>query len=176
MSDPFIGEIRAVGYNFAPLGWAQCNGQTLSISQNTALFSLLGTTYGGDGRTTFALPDLQGGGPVQSGQGPGLSYISLGDTGGVATVALLTQQMAAHPHSIGAVDAGGTQNTPAGAALAEARTGRVADLQYGPGTAQVPMNPRMLATTGGSQPHNNMPPYLVVNFIIALQGIYPPRS
>ena len=176
MSDPYLGEIRAVGYNFAPLGWAMCNGQILAISQNTALFSLLGTTYGGDGKSAFALPNLPGMCPLQSGQGPGLSYIELGESGGDPQVTLLTQQMAAHPHGIGVVDATGTQNTPANAALAESRTGRVADLQYGPGTTQVPMNPNMLAPAGASGPHNNMPPYLVVNFIIALQGIYPPRS
>ena len=176
MSDQFVGEIRSVSYNFAPVGWALCNGQLLSISQNTALFSLLGTTYGGDGRTTFGLPDLRGACPVQSGQGSGLSYIDLGESGGDAAVTLLTQQMAGHTHGIGVVDATGTQNSPASAALAEARTGRVAELQYGPGTTAVPMSPKMLALTGGSQPHNNMPPYLVVNFIIALSGIYPPRS
>ena len=176
MSDQFVGEIRSVSYNFAPVGWALCDGQFLSIAQNTALFSLLGTTYGGDGKSVFALPDLRGACPVQSGQGPGLSYIDLGETGGAAAVTLLTQQMAAHTHGIGAVDAAGTQNTPAAAALAEARTGRVTELQYGPGTTAVPMSPRMLAQAGGSQPHNNMPPFLVVNFIIALQGIYPPRS
>ena len=176
MSDAYVGEIRAVSYNFAPVGWALCNGQLMQISQNTALFSLLGTTYGGDGRTTFGLPNLQGASPLQSGQGQGLSYINLGEAGGDATVALLTQEMASHSHSIGVVDAGGNQNTPANAAYAEARVGRDASLQYGPGTTQVAMSPRMVATTGNSQPHNNMPPYLVVNFIIALQGIYPPRS
>jgi microcystin-dependent protein len=176
MSDAYVGEIRAVGYNFAPVGWALCNGQLLQISQNTALFSLLGTTYGGDGRTTFALPDLRAACPVQSGQGPGLSYIGLGESGGVSTVALLTTQMAAHTHNIGVVDGAGTQNNPAAAAFAEAREGRDAQLQYGPGTTQVPMHPGMLAMAGNSQPHNNLPPYLVVNFIIALQGIYPPRS
>jgi microcystin-dependent protein len=176
MSDQYVGEIRAVGYNFAPLGWALCNGQLLAISSNTALFSLIGTYYGGDGRSTFALPNLQGMCPLHAGQGPGLSYISLGESGGDAAVTLQTQQMAAHPHGIGVVDSAGGQNTPALAALAEARVGRVASLQYGPGTTQVPMNPSMLAVTGGNQAHNNMPPYLVVNFIIALQGIYPPRS
>jgi microcystin-dependent protein len=176
MSDPYVGEIRAVGYNFAPTGWAQCNGQLLAISQNTALFSLLGTTYGGNGTSNFALPNLQGSCPVQSGQGPGLSYIDLGETGGDPTVTLQTQQLAAHTHAIGVVNASGTQNTPANGALAEARTGRVADLQYGAGVTQVAMNPAMLALAGNNQPHNNLPPYLVVNFIIALQGIFPPRS
>jgi microcystin-dependent protein len=176
MSDQYVGEIRAVGYNFAPTGWAMCNGQLLAISSNTALFSLLGTYYGGDGKSNFALPNLQGMCPVNAGQGNGLSYIGLGEDGGVPQVTLLTQQMALHNHGIGVVNSAGTENTPMNTSLAEAHFGRDPSLQYGPGTTQVPMNPQMLAFTGGSQPHNNMPPYLVVNFIIALQGIYPPRS
>jgi microcystin-dependent protein len=177
MSDPYIGEIRATGYNFPPVNWAQCNGQTLPISQFTALFSILGTYYGGDGKSTFGLPNLQGICPLQYGQGAGLSYIDVGEPGGDAQVTLQTPQMTAHPHGIGVVSAEGTAKSPSLAALAEARTGRVGALQYGTGaTGQVPMNARMLAMAGGSQPHNNMPPYLVVNFIIALQGIFPPRS
>lgn len=176
MSDPYVGEIRAVGYNFPPVGWALCNGQLLSISQNSALFSLLGTYYGGDGKSNFALPNLQGRCPVQNGQGPGLSYIGLGEMGGSPQVTLLLSEMAAHPHGIGVVDAAGTTNSPSATSLAEARTGRVGALQYGNTTNQVAMNSRMLAMAGNGQPHNNMPPYLVVNFIIALQGIYPPRG
>jgi microcystin-dependent protein len=176
MSEAFIGDIKVVSFGFAPKGWALCNGQLLPISQNTALFSLLGTYYGGDGKSTFALPNLQGACPVQNGQGPGLSYIGLGESGGVPTVTLETQQMAAHPHGIGVVNAEGASNSPSLTSLAEARTGRVGALQYGTGTSQAPMHARMLAMAGNGQPHNNTPPYLVVNFIIALQGIYPPRS
>ena len=176
MSDHYLGEIRAVAYDFAPPGWAMCNGQVLPITANTALFALLGTMYGGDGIRTFGLPNLPGMCPLHAGQGPGLSFISVGESGGTPQVTLPIQQMAAHPHGIGVVNAAGTQNTPANAALAESRTGRVTDLQYGPGTTQVPMNPNMLALAGTTGSHNNMPPYLVVNFIIALQGIFPPRS
>lgn len=176
MSDQYLGEIRAVGYTFAPYGWALCDGQIVPISQYSALYSLLGTTYGGDGRSNFALPDLRGKCPLQSGQGPGLSFIALGQPGGVAGVTLQTQEMAAHPHGIGVVNAEGTTKTPANTALAEAREGRVGSLQYGTVANQVPMNARMLTMTGGSQAHNNLPPYLVVNFVIALQGVYPPRG
>jgi microcystin-dependent protein len=176
MSDQFVGEIRTVSYNFAPAGWALCNGQQLPISQYTALFSLLGTTYGGDGRTTFALPDLQGMSPLAPGQGPGLTSMALGQSGGTQTVTLTQAQLPAHNHTVGVVNDAGTQDSPKLAALAEAREGRVADKQYGPNANLTPMNPQMLAAVGGSQPHNNMPPYLVVNFIIALTGIFPPRS
>jgi microcystin-dependent protein len=176
MSDPYLGEIRATGYTFAPAGWALCNGQLLAIPPYTALFSLLGTSYGGDGLTTFALPNLQGVCPLAAGQGPGLTSIPLGESGGVQTVTLTGPQLAAHNHAIGVVAAEGTQTSPAAAALAEARVGRVAGPQYGPGKNLVPMDPRMLAPAGGSQPHNNMPPYLAVNFIIALAGAYPPRD
>ncbi len=180
MSDAYIGEIRATGYNFAPVNWALCNGAILPISQWTALYSILGTYYGGDGKSNFALPNLQGVCPLQSGQGAGLTYIDLGQPGGVPSVTLNTQQMAAHPHGIGVVTGTGTQDTPSLAALSGAREGRVGVPLYGvdttPPKSQVPMNARMLAMAGSSQPHNNMPPYLVVNFIIALQGIYPPRS
>ncbi|HEY1621540.1 MAG TPA: tail fiber protein [Streptosporangiaceae bacterium] len=180
MSDPYLGEIRATGYNFAPRDWALCNGQTLPISQWTALYSILGTYYGGDGKTVFGLPNLQGACPVQFGQGAGLSYIELGQPGGVPAVTLNTQQMAAHPHGIGVVTGTGSQDSPSLASLSGAREGRVGVPLYGtdgpPPTKQVQMNARMLAMAGSSQPHNNMPPYLVVNFIIALQGIYPQRS
>jgi microcystin-dependent protein len=176
VSEPFIGEIRAVGYNFAPVGWALCNGQLLPISQNTALFSLLGTFYGGNGTTNFQLPDLRGASPLHAGQGTGLSMIPLGASGGVPAVKLQVPQIPEHSHAIGVVDAGGTQTSPAGAAFAEARTGRVASLQYGAGVTPTTMNPKTLNETGGSSPHNNMPPFLVVNFIIALTGIFPARS
>lgn len=177
MTDQFVGEIRAVGYNFAPTGWALCNGQLIPISQNTALFSLLGTTYGGDGKSNFALPNLQGMAPVQQGQGPGLSLIDLGETAGETAVTLLQSEIPQHNHTIGVVNGSGSTTSPAGATFAEARVGRVSELVYGaPTSNQVPMNPLFLAPSGGSQPHNNMPPYLVLNFIIALQGIFPPRN
>lgn len=175
--DPFVGEIQAVAYNFAPQGWALCNGQLMPISQNTALFSLLGTTYGGDGRTTFALPNLQGCSPIFFGQGPGLSNYVEGQTGGETAVTLLQSEMPAHAHTVGVVDAPGSQNSPSGARLGKARFGKAFDLQYAPTpTAATRLDPSALAAAGGSQPHNNMPPYLVVNFIIALQGIFPARS
>jgi microcystin-dependent protein len=176
MSDPFVGEIRAVGYNFAPTGWAMCNGQLLPISQNTALFSLLGTYYGGDGKSNFGLPNLQGASAIQAGQGPGLSLIDQGETGGVAAVTLLTSEIAAHTHGINVVDEGGNANSPAGEILAESRTGRVTERQYAAGPdASTTLGVGALAIAGGSQPHNNMPPFLTVNFIIALQGVFPQR-
>jgi microcystin-dependent protein len=179
MSDQYLGEIRAVSYNFAPSGWAVCNGQLMAIAQNAALFSLLGTTYGGDGRVTFGLPNLAGASPLAPGQGPGLSRISLGENGGAAQVTLVSTEMPAHSHAVGVVDDAGDQDSPKNAALAQAGEGRDASDQYGPGgtgVALTPMSPQMLGRAGGSQPHNNMPPYLVVTFIIALQGVYPPRG
>jgi microcystin-dependent protein len=176
MSDQYLGEIRAVSYNFAPSGWAVCNGQLMAISQNTALFSLLGTSYGGDGRVTFALPDLQGASALAPGQGPGLSQISLGENGGTGQVTLLSTEMPVHTHAIGVVDDDGDQDSPKNAALAQARDGRDHINQYGPAVTLTAMSPQMLGRAGGSQPHNNMPPYLVVTFIIALQGVYPPRG
>lgn len=175
--DQFVGEIQICGYNFAPKGWAFCNGQLLPISQNTALFSILGTTYGGDGKSNFALPNLQGCSPVQAGQGPGLSPYYLGQTGGETTVTLLQSEIPAHTHTVGVVDAPGTQNSPSAALLGKARYGKAFDLQYAPtASAATTMAGAALASAGGGQPHNNMPPYLTLNFIIALQGIFPPRS
>lgn len=177
MADPFVGEIRIFGFNFPPTGWALCNGQLLPISQNTALFSLLGTNYGGNGTTTFGLPNLQGCAPLQPGQGAGLSLYDLGETGGTAAVALLTSQMPYHTHAAGGVNGAGTLATPAGNIWASAMVGRQAENRYAavPGTSPA-MAAQMLAPSGGGLPHNNMPPYLVLNFCIALQGIYPPRS
>jgi microcystin-dependent protein len=175
MTEPFIGEIRAVGFSFAPQGWALCNGQILPLASNTALFSLLGTTYGGDGKTTFALPNLQGATPVQQGQGPGLSLVELGETGGQASVTLQQSELASHTHGVNVVSGGGGQNDPTNAYLGSANSGGVEDLQYAP-TADAPMASAALSVAGGGQPHNNLSPYLVVNFIIALQGIYPPRD
>ena len=177
MTSPFVGEIRAVGYSFAPAGWALCNGQLLPISQNTALFSLLGTMYGGDGKSTFALPNLQGCSPIFFGQGPGLSLYDEGETGGSTAVTLIQSELPQHSHTVGVVDAPGSQNSPAGAHLGKARFGKGFDLQYAPSpTSGTTMNLEALALSGGSQPHNNMPPYLVLNFIIALQGVFPARQ
>lgn len=171
MSDPFVAEVRMAGFNFAPSGWALCNGQLLPISQNTALFSLLGTIYGGNGKTNFALPDLQGRAPIQHGQGPGLSDYFIGDSGGAATVTLLESEMPAHAHGYMASDNVGERNNPAGNLYAPPDSGRI---YAAPGNL-APMSPNALGPAGSGQPHNNMPPYLTVNFIIALQGIFPPR-
>jgi microcystin-dependent protein len=175
MSDQFVAEIRIFAGNFAPLGWAFCDGQLLSISQNTALFSLLGTTYGGDGRTNFALPNLQGSAPVQAGQGPGLSIRDLGEVGGEPTVTLLQTEMPAHSHTPQCNNGSGDLNTPSSTAWSKAHTGKTPFNSYTSNSSRnVQMNPLPLA--GGNQPHNNMPPYLALNFIIALQGIFPPRG
>ena len=175
MSDQFVAEIRIFAGNFAPTGWAFCDGQLLSISQNTALFSLLGTTYGGDGRTNFALPNLQGAAPLQAGQGPGLSLRDLGEVGGEPAVTLLSTEMPAHSHTPQCNSGSGDLNTPASNAWSKAHTGKTPFNSYTANSSQnVAMNPLPLA--GGGQPHNNMPPYLALNFIIALQGIFPPRG
>lgn len=180
MSDPFVAEIRIVGFNFAPSGWAYCNGQLLPISQNTALFSLLGTTYGGDGKSTFALPDMQGNGAIQPGQGAGLSQYFLGQTGGSETVTLLESEIPAHSHTLNASTVAGTTDQIGGAVLARGQfnnqgtTGSVA--MYFTGAPDTQMAPTALGVTGGSLPHNNMQPYLTLNFVIALQGVFPPRS
>jgi microcystin-dependent protein len=175
MTDPFLGEIRMFGGNFAPYGWALCNGQLMSISQNTALFSLLGTNYGGDGRVTFGLPNLMGAAPMQQGQGPGLSSRYLGQTGGTPTVTLVSAEMPAHTHQANAFDGSGDATTPNGAVWASAMTGRVGTNLYSNAAPNQPMSPQAVGPTGGSQPHNNMPPYQCISFIIALQGIFPQR-
>lgn len=174
MSDPFVAEIRMFGCNFAPTGWAQCNGQLLPLSQNTALFSLLGTTYGGNGQSTFALPNLQGSVPVNSGQGPGLSDYFLGQSGGSETVTLLSTEMPNHPHAMMASSQPGEDATPTAEALARSVNASL----YQPTTNAnvVPLSGQAVAPAGSSQPHNNMMPYLVINFCIALQGIFPPRG
>jgi microcystin-dependent protein len=174
VSDQYVAEIRIFGFNFAPTGWALCNGQILPVSQNTALFSLLSTAYGGDGKSTFALPDLQGSAPMQQGQGPGLDLYDLGQNGGSETVTLINSEMPAHSH--------GLQANVNPANLAAPNTLRSL-ARSSPGTAYnsaaaspVGMSPQAVGVTGGSQPHNNMQPYLTLNFCIALQGIFPPRS
>lgn len=159
------------GFNFAPQGWAMCNGQTLPISQNAALFSLLGTFYGGDGVTTFQLPNLQSRVAIHEGQGLGLSPYDIGQVGGVETVILNQNQMPQHSHSVGATSAPGTGGRPAGAVPA-----RAADEVYGASTDGTTMSAAMIGNAGGNQPHTNIQPYLTVNFCIALQGIFPSRN
>lgn len=173
MADPFVGEIRIVGFNFAPTGWALCNGQILPISQNTALFSLLGTQFGGNGTSNFALPNLQGCAPMNQGNGVGLTERLMGETGGEASVTLLLSEIPSHTHA--AMNATtSTAASPANALFGGG--GRGKEPAYGTTAPNSPMNAQAVGLTGGSQPHNNMPPYLTMNFIIALQGIYPPRS
>jgi microcystin-dependent protein len=174
VSNPFLAEIRIFPFGFAPRGWAQCNGQIMQISQNTALFSLLGTTYGGDGKSTFGLPNLQGSSPMQAGQGSGLSLRNLGDTGGEQTVTLLQTQMPAHPHTLQADARAATLDTP-GPNNALARSSpSVYKLVAGAHT--VTLDPNTLTLQGGNLPHNNMVPFLGLNFCIALQGVFPARS
>lgn len=178
MSDPFLAEIRMFAGSFAPTGWALCNGQLMPISQNTALFSLLGTTYGGDGRTTFGLPDLQGRSPLHAGEGPGLGHVDLGQQLGARSVPLREHELPLHGHTIASVPDGtrGTTGNPSGAAWATSRVGRVTEDLYGGGPGTLTMGAGALSVEGGGQPHDNMPPYLVLTFIIALQGVYPARG
>lgn len=171
MAEAFVGEIRMLACNFPPRGWAFCNGQLLPISQNTALFSLLGTMYGGDGRSTFALPNLQAACAIGQGQGPGLTDRVVGESGGSATVSLLPTQIPAHAHTLMASSSALT-NDPSGASLANVASGASA---YRIPGATTSMAAEALSPAGGSQPHNNRPPYLALNFCIALQGIFPPR-
>jgi microcystin-dependent protein len=172
-SDPFLAEIYMGGMNFPPRGYALCQGQILSIAQNTALFSLLGTTFGGNGQTTFGLPDLRGRVPIGWGQGPGLSNRDLGEVGGEETATLLVTQIPAHNHPLNAVSEAGDISAPAGAYLAN--TGAL-DKEYKTTGTLAPMNAGAVGSTGGSQPHNNVPPYLVLNFYIAITGIFPSRN
>ncbi len=174
MSNPFVAEIRIFPFNFAPQGWAFCDGQILPLSQNTALFSLLGTTYGGDGKSNFALPNLQGSAPMHPGQGPGLSLHDLGETGGSDSVSLLESELPSHSHPVMAAALLGTAQTPS-ATLGLARSRGYA--AYSPTTTGLTsLSPSAIAPTGGDQPHNNLMPYLTLNFCIALQGVYPPRT
>ena len=176
MANPFVAEIRIFPFNFAPTGWALCNGQILSISQNTALFSLLGTYYGGNGQSTFALPDLQGRSAMHWGQGPGLSVRDLGEEAGEESVTLLITEMPGHTHTINAKTSGG-QTNPAGLVWGTASAAKVAALFYAPAApSPVAMNPLAISVAGSSLPHNNLMPYLTLNFNIALQGVYPPHG
>ncbi|MGY3441077.1 MULTISPECIES: phage tail protein [unclassified Bradyrhizobium] len=174
MSDQFVAEIRIFPFNFAPVGWAICNGQLMPISQNTALFSLLGTTYGGDGKSTFALPDLQGSAPMNPGQSFGSLYY-LGQAGGTTTVTLLQTEMAQHNHGVlGNINQSELATPSPTRSLARANPGQA--------YSDTPTNISQFSATssilptGGSQPHNNLMPYLTLNFCIALRGIFPPRS
>jgi microcystin-dependent protein len=179
--DPFVAEIRIFPFNFAPKGWAFCDGQVLPISQNTALFSLLGTTYGGDGKSTFQLPNLQGNAPMFYGQGPGLSLYDIGEMGGSPTVTLIDTQLASHNHGVNATTVQGTSNDPSNNLLCEGHwtvQGNNGPLEYYSAATNPPvqMGFNTIGLTGNSFPHNNLMPYLTLNFCIALQGVYPPRT
>jgi microcystin-dependent protein len=172
MSEPFVGEIRMVGFNFAPKDWAICSGQIMAISQNTALFSVLGTTFGGNGQTTFALPNLGGNIPIHMGQGPGLTDRVLGEASGSATVTLITPETPAHTHSLWADPEKADDNDPgSNLKLATSVRGRM----YNTGSPST-MHPASITPTGASQPHENQQPYLVVNFVISLAGVFPQRQ
>jgi microcystin-dependent protein len=177
MAQPYLGQILIVPYNFAPRGYAFCNGQILSIAQNTALFSLMGTFYGGNGTTTFALPNLQGMAPVHQGQGAGLSPYQIGETAGSQTVTLLQNQLPVHGHTPQCASAASNpgQQSPAGNVWSPA-PGRTPPSMYSSNTPATNMNPGAVAAAGGSGPHNNLSPFLVMNFVIALQGIFPSRN
>lgn len=171
MADPFVAEIRVFPFNFAPTGWAFCNGQILPLSQNTALFSLLGTTYGGDGKSTFALPDLQGSVPMHPGQGPGLSLYDLGQVGGSEYVTLLQSEIPSHTHGLmTAADDQYESNVATNNALTRSNLNI-----YSNTLTITQMAFQSLSPVGGSLPHNNMMPYLTLNFCIALQGVFPAR-
>lgn len=173
MADPFVAEIRMFPFNFAPRGWAFCNGQLLPISQNTALFALLGTFYGGDGKSTFALPNLQGSAPIHTGTDQQNVSWDLGQQGGTETVTLLDSEMPAHIHNIRVAEEPATLLAPGPDRVLSRSAGGNAWLN--PPGALVQMAPQALSPTGGSLPHNNMQPYLTVNFNIALQGVFPQR-
>ena len=177
MTQPFLGEIRPFPYNFAPRGWAFCDGQLLPISQNTALFSLLGTTYGGNGQTTFALPDLQGRAPIGAAQGPGLANYSLGEQAGVTEVTLTLNELPAHTHQPLASSATGDRRDPFAINPPVGHRWAGSDhVQYSSLLADVDLAPNLIGITGGSQPHDNESPYLAINFCIAIEGIFPSRN
>lgn len=178
--EPFIGEIRTVGFNFAPRGWALCDGQLLPISQYTALFSLLGNTYGGDGRTTFGLPDLRGRAPVHMGQAPGLSVYRLGEKSGAENVTLSLNEMPQHSHDINVHNQPANQTDPSGNIISVVNDGQGRSPALYPAYSNAAPTGKMassaVGTAGASQPHSNMQPFLVVNFVIALEGIFPSRN
>ncbi|MGA7672507.1 MAG: tail fiber protein [Nitrolancea sp.] len=171
--DPFVAEIRIFPFNFAPKGWAFCDGQILPLSQNTALFSLLGTTYGGDGKSNFALPNIQGMVVMHPGQGPGLSLHDLGETSGSQTVSLLESEMPSHSHSISVSQGDAGDRSPASEKFASSVGG--INL-YAASSSLTHLSDQVMSPSVGDQPHNNMQPYLTFNFCIALQGVYPPRT
>jgi microcystin-dependent protein len=174
MADPFVAEIRIFPFNFPPKGWAWCDGQLLPLSQNTALFSLLGTTYGGNGKSNFALPDLQGRAPMHPGQGPGLSLRDLGETGGSETVTLLESEIPSHSHGLrGSSDDGDLKAPTPNRVLARSLGGSA---YQSSSVGLQPMAIEAATPAGGSAPHNNMQPYLTFYFNIALQGVFPPRT
>ena len=175
MSEPFLAQVMMAGFNFAPRGWAMCFGQLLPISQNTALYSLLGTTYGGDGKATFALPDLQGSAVVHAGTGQGLTPRELGETGGEDSISLISIETPAHTHLVQTFNNGGDMPTPQGNYLAAANDGSSIYSNTLAGQQQL-MGMMTVGVTGGSQPHNNMQPYLAITFCIALEGIFPARN
>jgi microcystin-dependent protein len=173
-TEPFLGQIAFVPYNFVPKNWAECNGQLLSISQNTALFALLGTTYGGNGTTTFALPDMRGRVLVHNGQAPGgPTTYTMGQTGGAESVTLNITQMPSHNHTVNAVTAEGNQNIPTGSLPANTK---VLDKEYSDTTADTTMKSTMLNNTGGNQPHENRPPFITLKCIISLTGVFPSQN
>jgi microcystin-dependent protein len=171
MSEPFVGQISIGGFNFAPRGWAQCNGQLMPIQQNTALFALLGTTYGGNGQTTYALPDLRGRAPMCFGNGPGLTPRPLGDVTGSESVALLPTEMPTHTHAVSAQSSRADRGNALGAQLAA-----TADAIYSTSVPSSTLAPTSVSASGSGFPHNNMQPFLTLNFIIALEGIFPARN
>ncbi|HYZ82762.1 MAG TPA: tail fiber protein [Bryobacteraceae bacterium] len=174
MNDAFIGTILMFAGNFAPRGWALCQGQLMSIAQNSVLFSILGTMYGGDGITTFGLPDLRGRVPVGTGQGPGLAPVTQGEIDGSASVTLTITQIPAHNHTLGCSNQAGNQTDPTNHIIAAESQG--ATQTYTDQNPNQTMNPVSIGAAGGSQPHDNMQPYLGMNYIICLEGIYPSRS
>ena len=174
MAEPFIGQIIQAGFNFAPRGYAWCDGQLQSIAQNTALFSLLGTTFGGDGRVTFGLPDLRGRVAIHQGQGPGLSNRVMGEASGEENHTLINSEMPQHTHLLAASNVSGALGTPNGNFLAASSSNQTAT--YRPTSDGSTLNPQSIGLAGGNQPHNNMQPYLVINFCIALVGIFPSRN
>jgi microcystin-dependent protein len=176
MADPFVGQIALFGFNFAPKGWAFAAGQLMPISQNTALFSLLGTNYGGDGKSTFGLPNLRNGlTPIGAGQGPGLSQYFIGETGGSETVTLLTSEMPSHNHLIGVNNQTANFTAPAQALLSDGKNTFKAYLPAGTAFNQQ-LKPAAIGIAGGGQPHENRQPFLTLNFCIALQGVFPARG
>jgi microcystin-dependent protein len=176
MGSPYVGEIRMFAGNFAPAGWAFCNGGLIAISQNEALFNLIGTTYGGDGQSTFALPNLQSRAPIHVGSSSGNAYV-LGQSGGAEQITLSTAQIPSHTHAVNAVSSGASVPSPANALPGvSSSSGQPGTLQYGTGTEATNFIPSSVGATGGGQPHANIQPYLTISFIISLFGIFPSQN